>query len=150
MRRVTSPRSCERVRTQLSVLLDGGLSQLERRMVSAHLKGCADCRAFEESIAAFTHELRTAPLKRLRYPIVVSWRRRRVPVLVRPLAVAATMAIAILGVVSQVEPPTAQPARAVPSVKPPTQFGTSRQLEREMAQIGAFERRRNPGPMPAL
>jgi predicted anti-sigma-YlaC factor YlaD len=150
MRRVSSQHGCERVRTQLSVLLDGGLSQLERRMVSAHLERCADCRTFEETVAAFTRELRAAPLAQPLHPIVVRRPPRRVPVLARPLAVAATMAIAILGVVSQVEPPAAQHTSTAPLVKPPTQFGTARQLEREMAQIGAFEHRRSPGPMAAL
>ena len=37
-------------------MLDGELSQLEQRMVAAHLERCADCRTFERTVSDFTHE----------------------------------------------------------------------------------------------
>jgi predicted anti-sigma-YlaC factor YlaD len=57
-----SPLVCDRVRGQVSVMLDGELSQLEQRMVASHLARCGDCRMFEESVREFTVQMREAPL----------------------------------------------------------------------------------------
>ncbi len=59
---------CDRVRAQVSLGLDGELSQLETRMIAAHLSRCADCAAFEEDVRTFTSELRAAPMEQLEQP----------------------------------------------------------------------------------
>jgi anti-sigma factor RsiW len=67
---------CERVRGQVSLDLDGELSQLERAMVSRHLEHCAECEAFRDDLVAFTSELRDAPLEEPAHPIALPRLRR--------------------------------------------------------------------------
>lgn len=141
---------CERVRGQVSVLLDGELSQLEQRMVAAHLERCADCAAFEATVSSFTEELRAAPFEVPRRPIVVR-RTRRVSISALQVGAAATIAVAVLGVVSQV----GAPQQRVPDVdrqlvRTGELFKTSSwQPEVELAQIdpvGRVSATEQPGP----
>ena len=67
---------CERVRGQISLDLDGELSQLERAMVSRHLEHCAECDAFRDDLVAFTSALREAPLEAPEHPIALPRLRR--------------------------------------------------------------------------
>ena len=69
------PHNCEGVRAQVSLRLDAELSQLELRMLEAHLGRCADCREFEAAVAEFTTELRAAPLEPLARAVVIPRRR---------------------------------------------------------------------------
>jgi hypothetical protein len=55
---------CDRVRSQVSLDLDGELSMLERAMVSRHLERCAACSSFSDDVATFTRSLRDAPLEK--------------------------------------------------------------------------------------
>lgn len=145
---------CERVRGQVSVQLDGELSQLEQRMVAAHLERCADCAAFEASVRSFTEELRAAPREAPRRPIVVR-RTRRVSFSTLQVSAAATVAVAVLGVVSQLgstqqNAPSVdrQVARAENLFKT-----TSWQPELELAQIdpvGLVRQTDRPGPIPGF
>jgi anti-sigma factor RsiW len=142
---------CERVRAQVSLELDGELSQLERRMVAAHLQRCADCRSFEEALGAFTLELRAAPLEVLPHPVVVR-APRRVSLTATPAAVAAALAIAVLGVVSQLQPQEPRSAAAVPTVTPKNLFRTTWRPEQELARIdsGALSGPHTQGPRSAV
>ena len=98
---VPSPSSCQRVREQVSLLLDDELSQLERRMLGAHLRRCADCSAYADEVTTFTDQIRYAPMETLTRQIVVQ-RRRRIPAAMRLQAgVAAALAFAALGLGSQ-------------------------------------------------
>ncbi len=100
MSAVRSSVVCERVRAQVSLQLDDELSQLERRMLAAHLERCADCRSYMEDVNAFTNALREAPLESLERPLVP--RRARRPSIARlQIGVAAGLAVAILGAASQ-------------------------------------------------
>ena len=54
---------CDRVRSQVSLDLDGELSMLERAMVSRHVERCAACSSFSDDVATFTSSLRDAPLE---------------------------------------------------------------------------------------
>ena len=67
-----TPLVCDRVRAQISLELDGELSQLERAMLTSHLARCTDCRVFEAEVTAFTHALRAAPLETLSVPISIA------------------------------------------------------------------------------
>lgn len=100
MRALRASAVCDRVCEQISLGLDGELTQLERRMAAAHLARCADCRAFEEAAVAFTAELRAAPLEPLRRPVVVR-RSRRLPFAASHAAAVAVVALAAVGVVGQ-------------------------------------------------
>lgn len=124
---------CERVRAQVSLQLDGELSELEARMLDAHLVRCPDCSAYANNVRSFTHELRAAPLESPSAPVVV--RRSRRAILGRfQVAATAALAIAAVGIASQLAPPRSQsPAFAESGVI--TQFQTRLELERELAII---------------
>jgi predicted anti-sigma-YlaC factor YlaD len=107
---------CDRVRSQISLELDGELSQLERAMVAAHLQRCPDCRAYEAQVTAFTRVLRAAPLKEVEHPVVV--RKPRRPIAARLQAgVAAAVAIVALGVTGRIAL-SESPDPSSPSVAP--------------------------------
>jgi anti-sigma factor RsiW len=154
MRTSLRPIVCERVRGQVSVLLDGELSQLEQKMVAAHLERCADCSAFEATVREFTGELRSAPLEFPRHPIVVR-RPRRVSISALQVGAAATIAVAVLGLVGQLrvsEPKSTQSERHVARA---SLFQAAWQPEVELAQIeidpgGAVAVTDRPGPVPAV
>jgi predicted anti-sigma-YlaC factor YlaD len=93
--------TCDRVRLQLSLELDEGLSQLERPMLAVHLARCADCRAYRADARAFTRLLRTAPLERLKEPIAVSRSRRRLLPARLPAVAGAALAFAVVGIGAQ-------------------------------------------------
>lgn len=142
---------CQRIREQVSLRLDDELSQLELRMVAAHLERCADCQAFEESVREFTEELRMAPLESPRLPIVVP-RTRRVSLSTAQLSAAAALAVAVLGVLSQVGVPGSQDRTVGGGLSTTTNlFKTSWQPEREIAQIDAdLPGSNRPGPFSAI
>jgi anti-sigma factor RsiW len=153
MRASVLPIVCERVRGQVSLLLDGELSELEQRMVAAHLDRCADCREFETDVRRITVGLRTTPLESPRQPIVVSRRQRRVSYGAIQVSAAAMLVVGVLGLASQLAPPTEQTVR---QAGPRTEnlFGPSSwQPEVELAQIEPAEPMSlddRPGPTPAL
>ena len=91
---------CERVRAQVSHQLDDELSQLERRMLAAHLERCADCRSYADEVSVFTRTLREAPLESLERPLVLR-RPRRASIGRLQVGVPAGLAVAILGAASQ-------------------------------------------------
>jgi anti-sigma factor RsiW len=90
---------CDRVRGQISLELDGELSQLERAMVASHLRRCPSCAAFRVNAMSFTHALRTAPLEALGRPVEVPSLRRRALAEVRFGAVRVAAAAAGIAVV---------------------------------------------------
>jgi predicted anti-sigma-YlaC factor YlaD len=124
---------CERVRTQVSLQLDGELSELEARMLDAHLVRCPDCSAYAHNVRSFTRELRAAPLESPSVPVVV--RRSRRAMLGRlQVAATAVLAIAAVGIASQLAPTRPQsPALSESGVI--KQFQTRLELEREIAII---------------
>jgi predicted anti-sigma-YlaC factor YlaD len=91
---------CDRVRSQVSLELDGELSHFERALVESHLRRCAGCRTFRDDVASFTHEIRDAPLETWSYPLTTAPRRRRALAdALRVASVAASIAVAVgLGV----------------------------------------------------
>jgi anti-sigma factor RsiW len=129
---------CDRVRSQISLQLDGELSQLESRMLASHLARCAECREYEAAVAAVTARLRAAPLEPVPHPITIRRARRALPGRMQ-VGVAAALAFVVLGGVTQIGSPEADPASSTP-----VRFDTSQQLTREVKQIiangRAFER----------
>lgn len=125
------PRSvlCDRVREQISLRLDGELSQLESRMLASHLQRCPGCREYEADVTRITDEIRSAPLERMQRPIVIR-RPRRVSALRLQAGVAAALAVAVLGAVTQIQAPESDSGFASPE-----RFPTTTQLEREVDQI---------------
>ena len=56
------PADCARACQQLSLRMDSELSEFELVLLEAHLRRCADCRAFGETITGLTRTLRDAPV----------------------------------------------------------------------------------------
>jgi len=155
VRAIRTSVACERVHEQVSLELDSELSQLERRMVAAHLERCADCRAFRETVRRFTEELRAAPLEVPRRRPVVVARPRRISLAGAQLGAAATLAIAALGLADQFGMPWSQRTGSLPQVRAANLFQASWTPEREIAQLdAALEHPRRhvhlPGPVPAI
>ena len=91
---------CSRVREQVSLELDGELSQLEQRMLGTHLERCARCAAYAADVRDATERIRNAPRAVMQRPVVV--RRGRPLTTVRlQVGVAAAFALAALGLGTQ-------------------------------------------------
>lgn len=124
---------CRRVREQVSLQLDNELSELERRMLDAHLARCVDCAGYADDVRTFTQELREAPLLAPERPVVVTRRSRDVAARLQ-IGVAAALAFAALGLGTQVaassEPGDSSLSRfeGTPNLSPPRAV-----LEREQA-----------------
>jgi anti-sigma factor RsiW len=91
---------CVRVREQVSLELDGELSQLEQRMLAAHLERCGACATYADDVRDLTDRIRSAPLHSLRRPIVVR-RKRHLSTTRVQVGVAAAFALAALGLGTQ-------------------------------------------------
>jgi predicted anti-sigma-YlaC factor YlaD len=130
-------------------MLDGELSQLELRMVAAHLERCPDCQTFEQDVREFTTKMREAPLESPRVPVVVR-RARRAVLSAANVSVAAMLAVAALGVVSQLGSPGARNSDVADRVSSAKLFTGGWLPEREIAQIDASQGLRRPGPLPAI
>ena len=124
---------CRRVREQVSLQLDNELSELERRMLDAHLVRCASCAAYADDVRSFTQELREAPLVALERPVVVTRRGRYVAARLQ-IGVAAALAFAALGLGTQLSASTESGDTSLsrfegsPNLSPPRSV-----LEREQA-----------------
>lgn len=91
---------CERAREQVSLSLDGELSQLELRLLDAHLARCSACSAYAADVASFTADMRAAPLEPMRQPVVVRRHRRPTPARIQVVA-AAALAFLAVGIAGQ-------------------------------------------------
>jgi hypothetical protein len=110
-------RQCERCRGQVSLDLDGGLSELEAAWMRRHLAACADCRAFAADVRGATALLRAAPQLSPAEPVLVAGvRRRSRGVLGAVVGVAATAAVAALALTAGLnvsDRPASGPPQAV-------------------------------------
>jgi anti-sigma factor RsiW len=115
---------CTRVREQVSLALDGELSQLEQRMLEGHLDRCAACATYADDVRDLTERIRSAPLHTMRRPVVVR-RARHVSAARVQVGIAAALALAALGLGTQLaaEPNQSQGSlgryEGVPSLSPP-------------------------------
>jgi predicted anti-sigma-YlaC factor YlaD len=98
---------CARVREQVSLELDGELSQLEQRMLAAHLERCGACARYADDVRDLTERIRSAPLHSPQRPVVVR-RRRHLSTTRLQVGIAAAFALAALGLGAQL---AAAPAR---------------------------------------
>jgi anti-sigma factor RsiW len=92
---------CSRVREQVSLELDGELSQLEQRMLGTHLERCARCAAYAADVRDATERIRNAPRAIMQRPVVVRRRRRPLTTVRLQVGVAAAFALAALGLGTQ-------------------------------------------------
>ena len=118
---------CDRVRAQVSLELDGELSQLEIRMLDAHLARCAHCAEYAAEVRDVTARIRREPLEAIRRPVVVHLRRRTLATARVQVGVAAAFALAALGLGTQLAtlPESASEAESLarfegrPNLSPP-------------------------------
>jgi hypothetical protein len=130
---------CERARVTAALAPDAELTELERRLLEAHLARCPECSAFAAGVEAATAAVRTAELVPLAYPIHVSAWRRRAYVPLRNVAATAAVALMAFGVASrgplplQQHGPVARDAArtAVFAVDTQQELGEMRQARRQ-------------------
>ena len=91
------PSSCERARAWVSLRLDDELSELEERLLEAHLESCASCRELEATVCGAVLALRAQALEQMDHPVVVAG-RRRLSVGRGAMASVAAVAAAVVGV----------------------------------------------------
>ena len=138
------------------MMLDAEVSELDRRLVAAHLARCAGCRVFEESVRAFTDEVRAATLEAPRQPIAL--RRlppplRRISLTAAQYSAAASVLIAVVGVMTQFGVQEQQRAAVSAPRASANLFSTAWQPEVELAQLDGATGPRGvdrPGPLPAF
>jgi anti-sigma factor RsiW len=123
--------ACDRCREQVSLELDGELSEVERAMLRVHLERCAGCRAYWERVGAVVRLLRAASLEPpQRAPVVT----RRLPGFAMRLqaASAAVLAFAVVGLGSQLVALSPAGSEAGDQV---FRYPTRYQLDEEQAQL---------------
>jgi anti-sigma factor RsiW len=88
--------ACEHAREQISLHLDGELSDFEQVALNAHLTDCARCRAYGSTVAEVSARLRLAPLEQPEFPFVLPQRPRiRIPLRAAQVAAAAIVVAAV-------------------------------------------------------
>jgi predicted anti-sigma-YlaC factor YlaD len=89
--------ACRIAREQISLELDGELSEFERAALDGHLNGCGDCCTYAASAAHVSAHIRKAPLEQPQFPVVLPHRSRiRVPLRTAQAAAAAAV-VAVVG-----------------------------------------------------
>lgn len=132
---------CERVREQVSLALDGELSQLEQRMLTTHLERCGACASYATDVKDFTERIRSAPLHIMRRPVSV--RRSRSLTGTRFQAgVAAAFALAALGLGTQLAASTESQESSLaryaeqPNLSPPRAVFEQEQAILRVVRVG--------------
>ena len=127
------PANCERAHAWASLRLDGELSELEEALLAAHVRRCAACRDYEETVSATVRVLRAQPLERVEHPVAVPARRRmRVPPL--GLARVAAVAAAVVGVTTVLSTQSSN-SPSTPSAPPASVSATT---DDDFAQLRAL------------
>lgn len=93
---------CDRARSWAALAPDGELSELEQKLLDAHLARCGACNRFSVQVAAVAAELRAAALQPIPRPVSIpTWRRRPVYARLRAVGAAAAVAVMALGIASR-------------------------------------------------
>jgi predicted anti-sigma-YlaC factor YlaD len=92
--------SCDRVRHWAALAPDGVLSQIEQRLLEAHVERCESCRTFADGVAGIAAMLRTAALEERErtVPFRASRRRPRFSFVRGVTSAAATIAVTTIAV----------------------------------------------------
>src|SRR3712207_5392216 len=139
---------CIRAREQLSLRLDGVLSEFENELLNAHLAPCDDCRQFEREIAEGTEWQPAEPLEPLARDVALPLRRGR-GVLRGVQAVAAAAAVAAVGLTTAltlIESDVVQSPRVVNE----SRFGADEDRMIRQVRLSAMRPLPAPRPKPPL
>ena len=132
---------CTRVREQVSLELDSELSQLEQRMLAAHLERCAACATYAAEVRALTERIRSAPLHNMRRPVVVR-RHRSIATTRLQIGVAAAFALAALGLGTELAATADSPPGSLarfegqPNLSPPRSVYEQEQAILRVVKVG--------------
>ncbi|HVP75053.1 MAG TPA: zf-HC2 domain-containing protein [Gaiellaceae bacterium] len=145
---------CVQARESASVRLDAELPELDTLRLDAHLRSCAECRAFAEELAALTAELRTARLERPGTAVVLP-RRSRLPALqMRPVAAVAALVVVAAGSSFALGHAVGTNGPAVPTVSTVSNVGDVRAdstLQHLLARLSSLQPEpRSPGRLKAV
>jgi len=91
------PIECVQARESVSARLDDELPELDDVRLDAHLRDCADCRAFAAGVAALAAELRAVRLERPEAVLFPPRRRRGAAIRIRTAVAAAAVVAAAAG-----------------------------------------------------
>ena len=141
---------CERACTWAALAPDNELSELERRLLAAHVSRCGPCSRFAAQVAAVAAALRAAAPQKLRRPVSIpAWRRRTVQARLRAAGAVAAVAVMALGIASRAPLPTGETQTFRPT--PVLDFSGGDQAEhqalrdaRREAIVAALEARNRP------
>jgi hypothetical protein len=101
MRRSEQNVRCERARVTSALAPDAELTELERRLLDAHLARCPECTAFAAGVEAATAVVRSTERVPLPHPIHVSAWRRRTSIHLRNVAATAAIVLMAFGLSSR-------------------------------------------------
>ena len=121
---------CDRARSWAALAPDGELSELEHKLLDAHLARCRPCEEFAADVASIADALRNEHLQTLSHQLTISygsWRRRSGYAGLRAVGAAAAVALMAIGITARAPLPTghSEPAR-LPAV---TSFSNNAQAE---------------------
>ena len=145
-KRAILPAECAQAYQQLSLRVDGELSDFETVLLEAHLAVCADCQAFEKNITGFTTALRTVPAEQPSVSFQLPGGRSRMNALLasssRAGSAAAAVAIVALTGLATLHTALHRSSSAVPSAN----RGEARLVldlhERQLQQLDTLGRTR--------
>ena len=93
---------CDRARSWAALAPDGELSELERKLLRAHLAGCGSCARFAAEVAEIALAVRASPFEPLRRPVAIpGLLRRRALARLGMVGAAAAVALMALGIASR-------------------------------------------------
>lgn len=123
---------CDRARAWAALAPDGELSELEHKLLDAHLARCHACETFAAAVVRTADALRREPLETLSHPLAIpSWRRRTGYARLRAVGAAAAVALMAIGITARAPLPTNErDSSRLPRV---TNFSNDAQAE--LAQI---------------
>lgn len=140
MRRSEPSVRCERARVTSALAPDAELTELERRLLDAHLARCPECSAFAAGVEAATAVVRSTERVPLPHPIHVSAWRRRASVRVRNVAATAAIALMAFGLSSLGTLPAQQHASGARDAASTVIFAVDTQQELdEMRHVRRWE-----------
>jgi hypothetical protein len=122
---------CERARGLAALAPDGVLSELETRLLEAHVAGCPSCARFARGVAAVASMLRGA--EPVAPPQLALPRARRYQVHgLRNVAAAAAVALSAVGLAAQSPLPLGDPQSSLLRTPAPS---TSERLEMQSLRL---------------